>query len=328
VYADGPIQETVDLPDGSVWRNIVTPAKSKVAETLDEFRGQYLYNMLDSNVRDFNAAVPMLAQWDDHQVTNNWCPNEFLLADDRYSVQSAALLAARGARAFHEMMPTRQSAEESHRVYRKIAYGPLLDIFFLDQRTYRGDNTPNRQEEGALFLGAAQLAWLREELAASRALWKVIRTHKASGLGPIDAVRLLDLGFDELDHLVGQVDHVVAHACLAEVGNTGGHLRMDLLAIFVDQGERTADRWHDNIVVPMGVPASLSHGREAITSDAYAVVVSLHGGFSGDVVAHLNSSVMVEDVDSAGMRFYAAPVDSVILPLRDSCPTTFYGSQS
>ena len=182
VYADGPLQESVDLPDGSVWRNIVTPAKSKVAETLDEFRGQYLYNMLDQNVRAFNAAVPMLAQWDDHEVTNNWYPNELLLADDRYSVKSAALLASRGARAFHEMMPTRQSPEEPHRVYRKIAYGPLLDIFFLDLRTYRGDNTPNRQEEGAPFLGAAQLAWLREELAASRALWKVIASDMPIGL--------------------------------------------------------------------------------------------------------------------------------------------------
>jgi hypothetical protein len=37
VYADGPMQETVVLPDGTVWRNVVTPEKSKVAETLDEF---------------------------------------------------------------------------------------------------------------------------------------------------------------------------------------------------------------------------------------------------------------------------------------------------
>jgi alkaline phosphatase D len=154
----------------------------KVAETLDEFRGQYLYNMLDDNVRAFNAAVPMLAQWDDHEVTNNWYPSELLLEDDRYSVKSAALLAARGARAFHEMMPTRQPAEEPHRIYRKIAYGPLLDVFFLDLRSYRGDNTPNREADGAPFLGEAQLAWLREELAASRALWKVIASDMPIGL--------------------------------------------------------------------------------------------------------------------------------------------------
>jgi alkaline phosphatase D len=27
VYADGPLQEVVDLPDGSVWRNLVTPRR-------------------------------------------------------------------------------------------------------------------------------------------------------------------------------------------------------------------------------------------------------------------------------------------------------------
>ena len=33
VYADGPLEETVTLPDGTTWRNIVTRPKSKVAET-------------------------------------------------------------------------------------------------------------------------------------------------------------------------------------------------------------------------------------------------------------------------------------------------------
>ena len=47
IYADNPLTETVPLPGGRMWRNIVTPAKTKVAETLDEFRGQFAYNLLD-----------------------------------------------------------------------------------------------------------------------------------------------------------------------------------------------------------------------------------------------------------------------------------------
>ena len=38
VYADGPIQREVTLADGKVWKNVTTPEKAKVAETLDEFR--------------------------------------------------------------------------------------------------------------------------------------------------------------------------------------------------------------------------------------------------------------------------------------------------
>ena len=50
----------------------MTEEKSKVAETLGEFRANSADNLLDENVRRFNAEVPMLAQWDDHEVTNNW----------------------------------------------------------------------------------------------------------------------------------------------------------------------------------------------------------------------------------------------------------------
>jgi alkaline phosphatase D len=78
VYADGPLQESVALPDGRVWRNLVTPEKLKVAETLDEYRGQFAYNLLDPQYRSFASRVPMIVQWDDHEVTNNWYPGEIL----------------------------------------------------------------------------------------------------------------------------------------------------------------------------------------------------------------------------------------------------------
>lgn len=175
IYADGPIKAEVALADGTVWKNIVTAEKSKVAETLDEFRGQYKYNLLDKNLRAFNAAVPMLAQWDDHEVSNNWSPSKVF--DDRYSEKSVQALAANAARAFHEMMPTATTLAEPQRIYRKVAYGPLLDVFFLDMRTYRAGNGDNLEtEEGptTAFLGADQRAWLKRALKDSTATWKVI----------------------------------------------------------------------------------------------------------------------------------------------------------
>ena len=60
IYADGPIEAEKKLPEGGVWKNLTTEAKSKVAETLDEFRGNYAYNLMDENLRRFNAEVPML----------------------------------------------------------------------------------------------------------------------------------------------------------------------------------------------------------------------------------------------------------------------------
>src|SRR5262249_28593254 len=74
IYADDPIPAVQRLGNGEVWKNVVTEEKSKVAETLREFRGNYKYNLLDANLRAFNAEVPILAQWDDHEVTNDWVP--------------------------------------------------------------------------------------------------------------------------------------------------------------------------------------------------------------------------------------------------------------
>jgi alkaline phosphatase D len=193
IYADGPIEEEKKLPDGGVWKNIVTEDKAKVAETLAEFRGNYKYNMLDKNVRAFNAEVPMLAQWDDHEVTNNWSSSKSLAEDKRYSEKNVALLAARATRAFHEFMPIGVTPQEAARVYRKVSYGPLLDMFFLDMRTYRGPNTDNTQAEPGpetVFLGRDQLNWLKRELVNSRATWKVIAADMPLGIIVFDNAAL------------------------------------------------------------------------------------------------------------------------------------------
>jgi alkaline phosphatase D len=185
VYSDGPLKESVELADGTTWKNIVTPEKSKVAETLDEYRGQWKYNLLDANLRAMNAEVPTFFQWDDHEVVNNWSASKDLTADDRYTEKNVALLAARAGRAFHEMTPIRYQPAEPGRVYRKVAYGPLLDVFFLDLRSYRGPNGAAMETEmndASRVLGAEQLAWLKRELAASRATWKVIACDMPIGL--------------------------------------------------------------------------------------------------------------------------------------------------
>jgi len=181
IYADGPIPAEMKLPNGEIWKNLVTEEKSKPAETLAEFRGNYKYNLLDKNLRAFNAEVPTFAQWDDHEVTNNWWPGEPLTRAEhlrkKYVDKNALALAVRASRAFHEYMPMRDTIAEAGRVYRKIDYGPLLDVFMLDMRSYRGPNGADDQASygpDAYFLGPTQIAWLKRELMASRATWKVI----------------------------------------------------------------------------------------------------------------------------------------------------------
>ena len=186
IYADGPISSSMTLDDGSVWRNIVTEEVSKVAETLKDFRGRYAYNLLDEHVRRFSAEVPQVWQWDDHEVLNNWSDSKDLSQDPRYTERNIRVLAGRAAQAFREYAPVRfERPGGADRIYRKLAYGPLLDLFMLDERSYRGPNSYNRQPQqgrDTAFLGVAQLEWLKQELSQSKALWKVVSSDMPIGL--------------------------------------------------------------------------------------------------------------------------------------------------
>lgn len=175
VYADGPLRSTVELESG-VWRNTMTPAKAKVAETLDEFRGQYAYNLLDRSFRDFFAHTPVIAQWDDHETLNNWYPNE-MLDDERYREAQVSVLADRARQAFRESLPL----DPTQPIHRSVPLGPLAEVFVLDARSFRGPNDPNAGPRKD-WLGQMQVDWLKARLQASGSLWKIVASDMPLGL--------------------------------------------------------------------------------------------------------------------------------------------------
>lgn len=185
IYADQPLAAEVPLEDGTIWRNLVTPAKAKVAETLDEFRGNYRYNLLDEHMRRFNAEVGQTVIWDDHEVRDNWYDTRDLSRDARYAVKGMALLAAHARQAFFEYNPLPIDAEDPERIDRRVGCGPLLEVFAIDLRSYRGPNSTNLQPEltgESRIFGVSQLDRLKSRLTASRAVWKVIASDMPIGL--------------------------------------------------------------------------------------------------------------------------------------------------
>lgn len=204
IYADGAIKESVTIqpvnslkPDEvRIWKNIVTEEVSKPAETLKEYRGRHRYNFMDENLRRFAAEVPQIWQWDDHDVLNNWSPSTVLANRTDGSVHYSATadlqtLVAYGRQAFLENSPMqwRTEAIEDQRIYRKINYGPLLDVFVLDERSYRGPNSTNVQttlDNNSAFLGKEQVDWLVNELTNSKAVWKVIASDMPLSLNVED----------------------------------------------------------------------------------------------------------------------------------------------
>lgn len=186
IYADEPMQESVRLDDGTVWRNDLTYEVTKVAETIDEFRGRHRYPLRDENVRALYADVPTVAMWDDHETCNNWWPGE-VLDDDRYDERRVDVLATRGRRAWQEyqpvpvrrLVPAEGDGFVASRLYRKVPRGQHLDLFCIDMRSWRGPNSDTdpgvvRDRLAAGILGRQQEEWLIESLRGSDATWKVI----------------------------------------------------------------------------------------------------------------------------------------------------------
>lgn len=177
IYADGPVPQTQKQNDGGMYTNITSPAKDHVAQTLDDYRGNYAYNLTDQHYRRFNATVPQLIQWDDHEVINNWFPHESIAGQGRkgYTETDVDKLAGYAYQAWREWQPVDPSEAVDGRLYRKVSYGPLLDVFVLDMRTYKN---PNPQawapsDDGGV-LGREQTQWLIDGLKNSKAVWKVV----------------------------------------------------------------------------------------------------------------------------------------------------------
>jgi alkaline phosphatase D len=175
----------VKLDDGRIWKNVVTESKSKVAQTLDDFRGCYQYNLSDEHMRRFIAEVPQVVMWDDHEVRDNWYWERRNDSDTRFTEKSVAVLAARARQAFGEYNPLPVFGDDPDRVYRSIPMGPLVEVFALDMRTFKGANGENRQtqmDDASAVFGVGQRQWLKEGLKRSSAVWKVVAADLPLGL--------------------------------------------------------------------------------------------------------------------------------------------------
>ena len=180
VYADEPMAEHDEDDLGHRWTNRMTEAVSKVAETLEDFRGRHRYVLGDAAVQSLHRQVPTVAMWDDHETLNNWYPGEVITDRlDEYRLERRCdVLAARARRAWLEYQPVDPAVgARTGRIYRRIPRGPHLDVFCLDMRSYRDPNGDNRGSGPGAdrgILGAEQAAWLLREVSRSRATWKVI----------------------------------------------------------------------------------------------------------------------------------------------------------
>jgi alkaline phosphatase D len=142
------------------------------AKTLSEYRQKYHLYLSDPYYRELRRLKPFINLSDDHEVFNDW--GGHVLSPSEVTRKRA------GLKAFHEYTPTPFDSESEARfaqVYRKITYGPLIDMFVTDQRQFRVDPcnfwaNPWCDASKETMLGADQLEWLKKGLLRSQGHWR------------------------------------------------------------------------------------------------------------------------------------------------------------
>lgn len=133
------------------------------AVTLQEYRAKYAEAWGTSGMSALHGSTGMVLAWDDHEILNNWNPETF---------PAARLETAR--RAYFEHRATRREPASANRLWRSLVWGKTLEILVLDVRSERKPST--RTGPNAQFISPAQMAWLKDRLANSPAVFKLIVT--------------------------------------------------------------------------------------------------------------------------------------------------------
>ena len=155
---------------GGVREDKAGSGPDSVARTPAEYRAKYRLVRSDPDLHELHRLVPLVAQWDDHEVVDNYVGTLKESGADDGNDEDAydAKRIRAGWRVWHEYMPSLRFAK-SLRTYRKLRFGSTVELFMCDSRSYREDQpcggsgfAPCADADlPRKYLGADQLAWLK-----------------------------------------------------------------------------------------------------------------------------------------------------------------------
>jgi alkaline phosphatase D len=150
--------------------------------TLADYRTRYRQYRRDPDVQRLHAAHPVIATLDDHEFADGaWRDSA---TEHRPEYGTWAERRANAFRAREEWLPVRRAdPADPERVWRRVPIGTLADVFLIDTRTRRDEpqSEPAMSDPRRSALGVEQRAWLFDELAASRANWRLIANPSVMG---------------------------------------------------------------------------------------------------------------------------------------------------
>ena len=155
--------------------------------SLTDYRRRYAQYKSDPDAIAMQAAHPMIAVWDDHELANDaWRDGAQNHNEGDGSWQERTAVATQ---AYFEWMPIRGKAKGAKtQIFREFRFGDLASLIMLDTRLHGRDVQPDVGEAVTMesvmeamddpkrrLLGAEQEAWLQQRLsAAADTTWQVI----------------------------------------------------------------------------------------------------------------------------------------------------------
>lgn len=176
---------------------------------LKDYRRRYAQYRGDPDLQALHAAMPMIAVWDDHEISNDtWregAENHDEVSEGLFADRRAAAI-----RAYHEWLPTRVAEPlNPELIYRSFEFGDLLSLHMLDTRVIGRDRqldyadyfgaagfdaasfTADIADPDRQLLGTMQQGWLARQLAGSKATWDLLGQQVLMGRMNIPAPLVL-----------------------------------------------------------------------------------------------------------------------------------------
>ncbi len=129
IYEYGP--GTYADEDAVAMNRVMQPEKEIIE--LDEYRQRYAQTRSDEDCQRFHAAHPLIAIWDDHEVTNDaWNDGA-----ENHSIKEGEFSARRLAalKAYAEWMPIRPPVDKDiTSIQRSFIFGDLVNLSLIDTR--------------------------------------------------------------------------------------------------------------------------------------------------------------------------------------------------
>jgi alkaline phosphatase D len=119
-----------------------------------QYRNKWDVALSTPGLMDVTASTSVIATWDDHEVDNNWS----------WSASGIQAMFDEAIVEYRRGLPQRLGPGGTG-IWRKLSWGQTLDVFVLDSRGERKDGN---------YISPEQMNWLKQELSASTAVFKVI----------------------------------------------------------------------------------------------------------------------------------------------------------